>query len=274
MTFGYVCTNYKNSAYTQEAVRSLLKDGGDEFRVVVVDNNSDSKNVEVLKNLASEFRHVELILNTENVGYFRGLNMGIRHLRSSQPEINFMIVGNNDLVFPADFAETLKKNLSTLEKYAVVAPDIITLDGIHQNPHVIHKISKFREFIYDLYYANYYLGIAILKLAKASRRFTERGDQTQHQIAQEIYMGLGACYMLGPKFFRYFEELWAPTFLVHEEYFLSKQLNDKGLCIYYEPAIKVLHHFRAAMAALGDREAWRISRDAHKMRRQYVKVFG
>jgi GT2 family glycosyltransferase len=274
MIFGYVCTNYKNSAYTQGAVRSLMSNGGDEFRVVVVDNNSDSKNVDVLKNLAREFRQVELILNKENVGYFRGLNMGIRQLRSSQPEINIMIVGNNDLVFPADFAETLKKNLSTLEKYAVVAPDIITLDGVHQNPHVIRKISKPREFIYDLYYANYYLGIAIMKLAKASRRFTERQDATQHEIAQEIYSGLGACYVLGPEFFRHFEELWAPTFLVHEEYFLSKQLNDEGLCIYYEPAIKVLHHFRAAMAALGDREAWRISRDAHKMRRQYVKVFG
>jgi GT2 family glycosyltransferase len=162
MIFGYVCTNYNNSAYTQGAVRSLLSNGGDEFRVVVVDNNSDSKNVEVLKNLAREFRQVELILNKENVGYFPGLNMGIRHLRSSQPDIKVMVVGNNDLVFPTDFADTLKKNLSTMEKYGVVAPDI-TLDGVHRI-HVIRKISKPREFIYDLYY-KLLSGIAIMKLA-------------------------------------------------------------------------------------------------------------
>jgi GT2 family glycosyltransferase len=193
-------------------------------------------------------------------------------LRAREPEITTMVVGNNDLVFPEDFADTLRKNLSLFEKYAVVSPDIITLDGVHQNPHVIHRISKFREFIYSLYYANYYLSLAIRHLAKLTRRFTERRDQTQHEIAQEIYLGLGACYVLGPVFFRHFGELWAPTFLVHEEYFLSKQLSDKGLRIYYEPSIKVLHHFRVAMGALGDRKAWRFARDAHKVYRQYVKI--
>src|SRR5712691_94575 len=111
MKIGYVCTNYNNSAQTREAVCSLLKDGKIEYRIVVVDNHSDSKNVEALKNLASEFQHVELILNKDNVGYFKGLNMGIRHLRSSQPDINVTVIGNNDLVFPAGFADSIRRNL-------------------------------------------------------------------------------------------------------------------------------------------------------------------
>ncbi|HEV2224905.1 MAG TPA: glycosyltransferase [Candidatus Acidoferrales bacterium] len=274
MKIGFVCTNYNNSSYTREAVRSLLKSDGYQFRVAVVDNNSDDGNVEVLKNLAKEFREVELILSKENVGYFRGLNLGIRHLRSSQPDINIMVVGNNDLVFPADFADSIRRNMSAFEKYAIVSPDIVTLDGVHQNPHVIRKISKFREFVYDLYYAYYYLAIAIRQLAKLSRRFTERRDQSHHDIAQEIYSGLGACYVLGPVFFHHFEELWAPTFLMHEEFFLSRQLSEKGLSFYYEPSIKVLHHFHGAMGALGDRETWEAARDAHKIYRRYEKVFG
>ncbi len=274
MKIGFVCTNYNNSAYTREAVCSLLGNEGDPFRIVVVDNNSDKENVNALKALASEFEHVDLILNKDNVGYFKGLNIGIRHLRSNQPDIQVMVVGNNDLVFPADFAESIRRNSSILEKYAVVSPDIVTLDGIHQNPHVISKIGKFREVIYNLYYTNYYIAVAIRQLAKASRSLTERPDQTQHEIAQEIYLGLGACYVLGPVFFRHFEELWAPTFLMHEEFFLSKQLRDKGLSIYYEPAIKVLHHFNGAMGALGGRRAWHAAREAHKIYRQYVKVFG
>jgi len=270
MKIGFVCTNYKNSAYTREAVCSLLKNGEDQFRVVVVDNNSDTENVEALKVLAGEFRHVELILSEQNMGYFGGLNLGIRHLRSSQPDIKVVVVGNNDLVFPPDFAESIRRNLSLFEKYAVVSPDIVTLDGVHQNPHVIRKIGRFRKLIYDLYYANYYLGIAIQGLARATRNFTQRPDRTHHEVAQEIYLGFGACYVLGPTFFRHFEELWAPVFLVHEEFFLSKQLNDRGLCIYYEPSIRVLHHFHVSMGALGNRRSWCISRDAHKTRRQYV----
>lgn len=273
MKIGYVCTNYNNTADTREAVCSLLKDGGEEYRIVVVDNSSDGKNVEALKSVAHEFQHVELVLNKENVGYFRGLNIGIRHLRGRQPDIHLMVVGNNDLVFPADFAESIRRNLPTLEKHAVVSPDIVTLDGVHQNPHVISKIGKFREFMYNLYYANYYLGIAIRELAKLTRGFTDRPDETQHEVAQEIYQGYGACYVLGPEFFRYFEELWAPSFLMHEEYFLSKQLSDKGLSVYYEPAIKVLHRCHGAMATITSRKAWEAARNAQKVYRQHVRIF-
>jgi GT2 family glycosyltransferase len=273
MKIGYVCTNYNNSADTWEAVRSLRENGGDEHGIVVVDNNSNSENVEALKNIASEFQHVELILNKDNVGYFKGLNIGIRHLRATQPDINIMVIGNNDLVFPVDFADSLRGNLATLEKHAVVSPDILTLDGIHQNPHVISKIGKFREFIYNLYYANYYLAIAIRQLAKLSRGFTDRTDETYHDVAQEIYQGYGACYVLGPVFFRHFEELWAPTFLMHEEYFLSKQLSDKGLSVYYEPSIKVLHRCHGATAAITGRKAWEAARGAQKIYRQHVKIF-
>jgi len=273
MKIGYVCTNYKNTADTREAVCSLRRNGGDEYRIVVVDNNSDNESVEALKKLANEFENVELILNKDNVGYFRGLNQGIRHLRSSQPDINITVVGNNDLVFPADFAESIRSNLSTLEKYAVVSPDIVTLDGVHQNPHVIHKIGKFREFIYNLYYANYYLAIAIRKLAKLTSSFTDRPDKTHHDVAQKIYQGYGACYVLGPVFFRHFVELWAPSFLMHEEYFLSKQLSDKGLSVYYEPSIRVQHRCHGAMATITSRKAWEAARAAQKIYRQHVRIF-
>jgi len=272
---GYVCTNYNNSVLSREAVSSLRRNGGGhEFWIVVVDNNSDKENVEALKKVAIEFAHVELILNQENVGYFKGLNLGIRRLRASQPDIKIMVVGNNDLVFPDDFADSVSRNLSTLEKHAVVSPDIVTLDGVHQNPHVISKIGKFREFIYNLYYANYYLAIAIRQLAKLTRSFTDRSDETQHDVAQEIYQGYGACYLLGPVFFRHFEELWAPSFLMHEEYFLSKQLSDKGFSVYYEPSIKVRHRCHGAMATITSRKAWEAARAAQKVYRQHVRIFG
>lgn len=273
MKIGFVCTNYNNTPYTREAACSLLRHGKDQYSIVVVDNNSDHESVRALKALASDFQDVELILNSENVGYFKGLNTGIRYLRSTRPEIDLMVVGNNDLVFPADFADCIRQNLSTFQKYAVVSPDIVTLDGMHQNPHVISRIGAFREFIYDLYYLNYWLAIAIRTIAKLTRGFTDRSDETHHDVAQEIYQGHGACYVLGPLFFRHFEELWAPSFLMHEEYFLSKQLSDKGLQIYYEPSIKVVHHCHAAIDKVPSKTIWQAARDAHKVYRQHVKIF-
>jgi GT2 family glycosyltransferase len=269
----FVCTNYNNVAYTREAVISLNKNS-EPWTIVVVDNNSNRENVSALEQLASEFSNVELVLSRENVGYFKGLNLGLRYLRSKCPDIALVVVGNNDLVFPGDFVESLHSVQELLERYPILAPNIVTLDGVHQNPHVVHAISPFREFVYDFYYANYYLALLIRKIARLTKSFSDRPDELHHETAQEIYQGYGACYVLGPMFFRHFEELWAPTFMMHEEYFLSKQLSNKGFRIYYEPSIKVLHHVHGAMGLIAGRKAWEAARDAHKVYRQHVKVFG
>src|SRR5579859_5299248 len=79
--------------------------------------------------------------------------------------------------------------------------------------------------------------------------------------------------MFCPMFFRHFEELWAPTFLMHEEYFLSKQLSEKGFRVYYEPSIKVQHRCRGAMRTITGRKAWEAARSAQKVYRQHVKIF-
>ena len=275
MKFGFVFTNYNNSEYTIAAVRSLWACNTDhKFRVIVVDNNSSYKSIDALRILMKEFENIDLILNKENVGYFNGLNAGIRHLRSNYCEVNHVIIGNNDLLFPLDYFENIIINLSKFNKYAVISPDIVTLDGIHQNPHVIKRIGFIREVIYDLYYYNYYLSVTIKKIAKLTNLFTDRRDEEQYEIAQEIYQGHGSCYILGPIFFEKFDELWAPTFLMGEEYFLSKMLADKGLIILYEPTISVTHCCHVAIDNVPNKRIWEISREAHKIYRKYVKIYG
>jgi len=274
MRIGYVCTNYNNSSYTEDAVRSFLEGDAGERCVVVVDNASNAENVRLLEQLPERYPNVELVLNADNKGYFRGLNDGIRHVRARHPSLDHMVVGNNDLVFPPDFADAVARKAALFDRYPVVSPDIVTLDGEHQNPHVISRISPVREFIYDLYYLNYQLAVAIRTLARLFRRFTDRPDEASHAVAQEIWQGHGSCYLLGPVFFRHFEELWAPSFLMHEEFFLSKQLGDKGMRVWYEPSITVRHHWHAAMAKMPGKRVWEAARDAHRVYRRHVKVFG
>lgn len=276
MKLGYVCTNFNNSPFTVDAVSSLVASAGPvhELRVVVVDNQSAKEHIETLRSLAAEFPTiVDLILNDSNVGYFPGLNCGIRHMRKRHPDVRHFVVGNNDLLFPTDFCPTLERNVALLDTHPVVSPDIVTLNGEHQNPHVIHSISRFREFVYDLYYSNYLLAQVILWAARLSRSVTDRPDEREHRTAQPVYQGHGSCYLIGPKFFRHFRELWAPTFLMGEEYFLSKQLSDQGMQIYYDPAIKLTHCYHGSLRSVPSRELWQLAREAHKVYRRYVKVF-
>jgi GT2 family glycosyltransferase len=275
MKLGYICTNYNNSHYTVEAVRTLVASAGDKHQlcVIVVDNLSTAEHRDTLKQLAAEYPCVDLILNQENVGYFPGLNCGIRHARAKYPDFEYFVIGNNDLVFSQEFCDQLVSQRELLQTHAVVSPDIVTLDGEHQNPHVVTSISKTREIIYDLYYANYMMARVILWLARLSKRMTKRDDHLDHRKAQYIYQGHGSCYLIGPNFFANFKELWAPTFLMYEEYFLSKQLNDKNMSVYYTPTIEITHCYHGSMQAIPNRIIWEYARKSHFVYRKNTRFF-
>jgi len=267
-------TNYNNASFTRGAIESLVKSPHwSECEVVVVDNCSATEDVEHLERLKQEHPGMHLILNSVNTGYFPGLNTGIRYLRQNFPDLSPIVVGNNDLVFPPDFLDSIAACKPLLDRYWVISPDVFTLDGVHQNPHVLRAVSRPRRLIYDIYYASYPLALAIRWCARVTRRFTRRSDTDSHGVAGPIHMGIGACYILGPLFFRHFKELWAPTFLMGEEFFLSKQLSDHGQQIYYEPLIKVQHHDHASVDKVPSRQMWLVSREAHKVYRQYETPF-
>lgn len=273
MKIGYVCTNYNNTQFTRAAVASLAKNNDHEYHIVIVDNNSTPDSITALHRLKDEFPDITIIFNPENSGYFTGLNIGINHLRSHHSDINYMVVGNNDLTFRTDFLQSIARHKALFQTYPVVSPDVITVDGIHQNPHVINGISKFRELMYDLYYSNYYLGRCIKWAASLTQRMSDRRDEEQWETGQVVNQGHGSCYILGPLFFEKLQLLWAPTFLMGEEYFLSKQINDAGMSIYYEPGIQVTHHWHATIEQLPSRAVWEMARKSHKTYREYVKIF-
>lgn len=271
MQLGYVCTNFNGSAVTRTAIQSLREIRGHEIHVVVVDNASEPSDVAALKTLEDPLTTVVRL--EQNLGYFAGLNAGIRYLREVNPGLNWMVVGNNDLEFPGDFCDRLEQIIPELSQYPVVSPDIVTMDGEHQNPHVLSGISKIRELFYDLYYSNYQIGLLVHALAKKFRRFSKRTDELHWESPGLIYQGHGSAYILGPRFFEIFGELWAPTFLMSEEFFLSKQLSDKGFAVYYDPRICVRHLWHATLDSLPSRRRWEFARDAHRVYRRYVSVF-
>jgi GT2 family glycosyltransferase len=272
MNFGLVIVNFNNSKYTRQAVTSLLNDSGELlYPVIVVDNASTGNSVIELKEIEKQFPMAHMIFSSKNVGYFKGLNLGIELGRSQFPSIDYWIVGNNDLLFPREFPGMLESSRALLDQYPVISPNITTLEGEPQNPHVINNISKIRGVIYDLYHLSYPMARVIMWLARLTHRFTDRSDETQFEVAQEIYQGYGACYILGPRFFEYFSELWAPSFLMYEEFFLAKQLGDIGYKTYYEPSIQVIHQCKGATAEMPGKFKWECSRDSHNIYTKYVK---
>lgn len=274
MKIGFVFTNYNNSQLTRETVTSIARSGnGLNSVVVIVDNNSDAADVDRLREIERDVEGVTLVLNDQNVGYFPGLNVGIRYLRDRYADLDCIVAGNNDLLFPETFHEVVNDCRDLLSRYAVIAPDLVTLDGVHQNPHVIRGISPIRELIWDAYYTNYHLARLIGFLAQVTRKMTQRRDYLEYASARPIYQAYGACFILTPLFFKHFDLLWAPTFLMGEEFFLSHQVEEKKLQVYYEPRIVVIHHEHATVSKLPSRQFWSMSRASHKVYRKHVNPF-
>lgn len=271
MQYAYICTNYNNAHFTREAVRTINAGTLAPVRIVVVDNQSQTADVEQLKAIAREHTNVELVLNSDNLGYFPGLNSGIDRMRALDPSVTTMVVGNNDLEFPDDFGVRLSEAVAEAADRPVLSPYVETLDGLPQNPHVVSGISRRRELVYDLYYANYHLARLIRAIARRTQTVTDRHDEQGYSSPQFIYQGHGSCYVLTPLFFREFGRLWAPTFMMGEEFFLSRQLSDGGYMTYYDPRVRIRHHCNGAIENVPARRMWRLARDAHRVYRRYVK---
>ena len=269
----FIFTNYNNSEYTIEAVKSIYKNiikDEIQFDIVIVDNFSNPTQRDILNELSNSFEKVKIIFSSKNLGYFKGLNEGIKKLPKPSGHYDFVVIGNNDLFFEKNFINSVYKKYDLFNRYPVISPDIIRLDGFHQNPHVIKPISKFRRLVHELYFCNFYLSKLIILVANLTRKYTQRGDQKFHNIPGEIMFGYGACYLLSPLFFKSFKYLLAPTFLMGEEYFLYYQLKKMNYKIYYEPQIKVSHHDHATISKLPSKYFWKISKESHLIYKEYL----
>ena len=270
---GFVFTNYNNSLDTIKTVESIFEINElNRFIIIIVDNNSNIYQVKILQDLKIKFPEVHIILNNENLGYFNGLNIGLNFIREKHFVFKYLVIGNNDLYFPKNFYMNILLNEEPFKKFPVISPNIVTEDGFFQNPHVIKEISKFREIIYDLYFYNNTIAKLIKKIAKVTNFFTDRSDEKFNNKSQIIYQGHGSCYILTPKFFDHFDELFAPTFLMGEEFFLSWQLKQKDLELFYESNVKIIHKWHASINNVPPKKIWEIAKVSHKVYRKYIKI--
>ncbi len=274
MKYVFICTNYNNSHYTESAVETLINGEVPPALIVVVDNDSKKDQQDELRRLMLGKPNVDVMFSDKNVGYFAGLNLGLHRALALAPDADAYIVGNNDLEFPADFGVQLALRTETIAERMVVAPNILTVTGIRQNPHAIRPLSRIRGLVLDGYAASFNLARLLSRVAKVTHKVTRRKDVDSHHAEGFIFMGLGACYILSPRFIERVGELPAEVFLMHEEFFLSRRISEEGEAIYYIPEIVVHHHDHGSVKLVSSRLIWSYWRDSYRLYRRYVPRFG
>ena len=93
-----IIPNFNGEAYIENCLNSLKHQTMDAFDIIVVDDASKDRSLEILKGTDA----ITLIENAENSGFARSINNGIRAAQN-----DFVLLLNNDVVVERDFVEKL-----------------------------------------------------------------------------------------------------------------------------------------------------------------------
>lgn len=262
--------NYNNSLLSCNCCDSLLMQQGEtNLTIIVVDNNSKPEEQNILKNYLCDKKNIEGLFLKENIGYFPALAKGQELGYSKSEDYDFVVVGNNDLIYEEDFIDVLSKQVFD-KKVMVVSPDIIRMDGIHQNPHFINRISWFRQLMYHIYYSNWHIANFmnwIINLLNLRRHET---NKIGYETEQYIYLGFGACFILTKSFIKHVRLLDTRSFLMGEEMLLAIQVENAGGKILYKPSLKVNHMDSASFKKMPSRFAYDCERNSFKLYKDFM----
>lgn len=90
-----VTLNYNGSSFLQECIDSILDSDYSNFKVIVIDNGSQDKSLELLERLYGSNDKVIVLKNNKNLGYSKGMNVGLDY-GFNNLEADFCLVMNND----------------------------------------------------------------------------------------------------------------------------------------------------------------------------------
>lgn len=264
----FISVNYNNYLISLNNISNILSLKGDiEKDIVIVDNGSENRDYLSLKEGWPDVSNAKLIRSEKNLGYFGGLNIGLKSLTLS--DYDYVIIANNDLIYKYDFLEVLC-NSSYDNNCLVIAPELITIDGRYQNPQRVNKPSSKRQFAYSIYYSNYYISELMeffysaffRKKIKAKNRIVHRTN---------IFQLTGACMVLTPEFFRRCGYLDDSVFMWGEEVILAHQVEKAGGFITYDPTIYVMHMENASVRKIPSKKSFEMRRNSYKKYKKYYK---
>ena len=261
--------NYNNSQLSIDCYNSLVSQKKDiNLTLIVVDNNSSEKEKNILRAFQTKYMDFEVLYLDSNIGYFPGMAKG-QEYAYKKGEYDFMIIANNDLIYSPDFMGILS-TIKESNNVMVICPDIVTRNGIHQNPHFVNKISSIRKFFYYFYYSNWYVSLIILYLLRLLGIRRREKNKPGYETEQFIYIGFGACLILTKSFMDKIKLVDTRSFLMGEELLLTLQVDKIGGGIKYIPRLKVTHLDSATFKKFPTRFAFECEKKAFNLYKRNI----
>ncbi|MDR2919732.1 MAG: glycosyltransferase family 2 protein [Tannerella sp.] len=222
---GIVILNYNSVSDCSKCVSSLKRQKDILYEIIIVDNCSNPEDVEQLR-LLCQIEKCTLLESKENRGYNAGNNLGLCYAASKGYE--FVLIANPDMEFPQiNYLAALVKKIETNESIAITSSDIITKEGIHQNP--MKPDGNWRSsfnWVKDIF----------KKQKTDISSFVD--DYSNSHYCEKVS---GCCFLIRVSFFKsinFFDEY---PFLYCEEAILARQVEFANKKMYYNADIQAVH---------------------------------
>ncbi|NLT52453.1 MAG: glycosyltransferase family 2 protein, partial [Ignavibacteria bacterium] len=259
--FTFVILHYLTIDDTIECVESILeKIDYPDYKIIIVDNASPNKTGEKLSTLYKDNLKITVIINSENLGFAKGNNVGFKYAKE-RLNSNFIALINNDTIIEdADFISIVLKKYE-ISKFDVLGPDVVSLaDKKHQNPRELTIKSKARliklirhhRFLLGL---NYFMIDSITE--KLKKKFfpkpfiSNSSDKYLNYSTDQTNVKLsGCCLIFSQDYIKRSNGLFPETFLFSEEEILYYICKRDNLRILYSPDTSIIHKEDSTLNAL------------------------
>lgn len=239
--FAFLILHYIAVEDTIECVESIKAACDQKKKIVVVDNGSPNDSYGRLVQKYQNDPEVIILHNDENLGFAKGNNVGFRFIKNEIAPDFIIMINNDTLIRQKDFLDVIDKKY---EKYnfAVLGPDILTKDGIHQNPWIREGFDKTGIRLFRMK-QRIRIMLSFLKLDKIVYQILHKNDPRRNKIEGDLVdVPLhGSALIFSRNYIDRFDGLDDRTFLYFEEEILRAYCKSYQLLMMYSGDLNIYH---------------------------------
>jgi GT2 family glycosyltransferase len=204
---------------------------------VVIDNHSQDGTPE---RLARDFPTVRQIVNSENVGYARAVNQGIRATTGE-----FVLILNPDCELRPGAVEALFQFLRDHPLSGIVGPKILNADGSLEFS--ARAYPDHLTFLFNRY--------SLLTRLFPDNPFSRRYLMTDwnHASTRDVDWLSGACLMVRRRAISHVGGMDESFFMFNEDVDWCRRMNHAGWTVTYVPEAVAVHHIGASRSRVDPR---------------------
>jgi len=267
---GIVVVHHSGRQHSENLISSVPIESS--FKAIlktwIIDNSESETEREALYTLKKSTSTNLTIISVENKGYFSGANIGIKE--ALEWGATSVVVCNNDVIFDKDFFEILGETEYPSE-VMMVYPELKCSKGLSQNPRNVYPVGLLRIICYYAYYRNYTISLIIKYLFGyiKKKNVNTLNDKIIEKFGvkekREIVLGVGACFVLTPNYFKLFSNLPEDVFLFGEEALVADRISQHSGLILFDPSLNVRHEEHSTVGKMPSLKYWKIQKESSKI---------